>query len=388
MVWNEPGGENKNNDKKDEDIWSRHKKRQQQPPNIDELLGKFFTNLQQALGFKRKRTGGRSPSKQSGDGFFIKLGMGLLLIFLIFWVASGVYFVQQPEEAIVLRFGHYYQTVGAGAHWYPRFIDTVYKQNVQQTQTLEYNSKMLTKDTNIIEVQLTVNYRIDNLRDYLFSVDDARRSLAEATASATRQVIGQTRMDAALSADRGQVGDNIQTVLLNIIKNYKTGLKITGINFQLARPPQEVADAFDDAIKANQDKKRYIKEANAYSARITPVAQGTAARIKRLALADKQQMIAKAQGDVAPFLSWLTQYQTYPQVTRDRLYIDTLERVLAHNAKVFIDTKRNNVMMLPLGKLVNGDASHTKATQMLNAGLAALPEVSDTNNVNSTGETR
>lgn len=212
---------------------------------------------------------------------------------------------------------------------------------------------MLTQDENIVSVDLVVQYRIQHLKEYLFSVQNPEESLQQATASALRQVIGQTTLDNVLTSGREKVRQDTLAVLEKILKPYHTGLMITDINMQPVKPPEEVTAAFDDAIKAREDEQRFKNQAMTYANRSIPVAVGQASRLLAEADAYQQQIVLAAEGEVAQFLALLPQYHLTPQVTRQRMYIDTLQAVLSRSAKVLTDTpSSNNLMYLPIDKLM------------------------------------
>ena len=269
---------------------------------------------------------------------------------------------------LILRFGQYHTEVGAGIHWKPTFIDSVTPVNVQEVKSLRSDGFMLTQDQNLVRVTFEVQYRIYNARDYLFSVVDADRSLGEATDAALRFVIGHSIMDDVLTRGREVVRQNTRQELESIIAPYKMGLNLVDVNFRDARPPEEVRDAFDDAIKAQEDQERFVQEAQAYAREIEPRARGQVNRVMQEAEAYKQQIVLKAQGEVARFEQLLPEYLAAPKVTRDRLYLETMEAVYSNTSKVIVDVKNgNNIMYLPLDKLMNqsgGNSSSGSANPM------------------------
>ena len=337
MPWNEPG-DKKNNER---DPWKQPRS-SQTPPDLEEMLKKFFKRINDA--FKNKQGGAGIPKMKQDN---IKLIGGL--IFLL-WFLSGIFIVAPAEQAVILLFGKYRTTLGPGPHWIPRFIESAYIVNEQKILTYSYESQMLTKDENIVSVALAVQYRIINARDYLFNVVSPGSSLQQATASALRQVIGRTTLDEVLTRGRERVRQEVTTQLNKILERYQTGLLVTDVAMQPARAPDEVKEAFDDAIKAQEDEQRFINQAQAYAMQVIPTAKGQAQRIAADARAYKEQIVLNAKGDVATFLALLPQYQKAPEVTKQRLYLDTIESVLMATNKVLVNANGNNLFYLPFDK--------------------------------------
>ena len=347
MAWNEPGNNGKNNDP-----WKQGG-RDQGPPDLDEVFRNFG-----------KKFGGIfcGGNKSSGNGASAALIL-ILVIAAVVWAISGFYTIKDAERGVILRFGQYHTEVGAGIHWKPTFIDTVTPVNVQEVKSLRSDGFMLTQDQNLVRVTFEVQYRIYNARDYLFSVVDADRSLGEATDAALRFVIGHSIMDDVLTRGREVVRQNTREELESIIAPYNMGLNLVDVNFRDARPPEEVRDAFDDAIKAQEDQERFVQEAQAYAREIEPRARGQVNRVMQEAEAYKQQIVLKAQGEVARFEQLLPEYLAAPKVTRDRLYLETMESVYSNTSKVVVDVKNsNNIMYLPLDKLMNQSGSSNSNT--------------------------
>tara|TARA_R110002126_G_scaffold146224_17_gene292167 strand:+ start:517 stop:1668 length:1152 start_codon:yes stop_codon:yes gene_type:complete len=338
MAWNEPGNNGKNNDP-----WKQGG-RDQGPPDLDEVFRNFGKKFGGIFG------GGNKSSGNGASAVFILI----LVIAAIVWGISGFYTIKDAERGVILRFGQYHTEVGAGIHWKPTFIDTVTPVNVQEVKSLRSDGFMLTQDQNLVRVTFEVQYRIFNARDYLFSVVDADRSLGEATDAALRFVIGHSIMDDVLTRGREVVRQNTRQELESVIAPYNMGVTLVDVNFRDARPPEEVRDAFDDAIKAQEDQERFVQEAQAYAREIEPRARGQVNRVMQEAEAYRQQIVLKAQGEVARFEQLLPEYLAAPKVTRDRLYLETMEGVYSNTSKVVVDVKNgNNIMYLPLEKLMN-----------------------------------
>ncbi|WP_413525576.1 FtsH protease activity modulator HflK [Photobacterium phosphoreum] len=351
MAWNEPGN---NGGRDDKDPWGNknHGGREQGPPDLDEVFSKLSRKVGGVFGNKKGPTGSGSA-----------VGLGAVAVLAVaVWGFSGIYTVSEAEQGVVLRFGKFDQIVKPGLNWKPTFIDEVIPVNVQAIRSLRASGLMLTKDENVLKVEMDVQYRVDNAEKYLFSVTNADDSLRQATDSALRAVIGDSTMDQALTTGRQTIRANTQAAINKIIAKYDMGIRVVDVNFQSARPPEAVKDAFDDAIAAREDEERYVREAEAYSNDILPKATGRAERLKNEAEGYSERVINGALGDVAQFDKLLPQYEAAKQVTRERMYLDTMERVYSNTSKVLIDTKSggNNVMYLPLEKLMNQSNNQAK----------------------------
>lgn len=340
MAWNEPGNNGKNNDP-----WKQGG-RDQGPPDLDEVFRNFGKKLGGIFG------GGKSSGGSSG-GSSAALVL-ILIVAALVWAFSGFYTIKESERGVVLRFGQYHDEVGPGIHWKPTFIDNVLPVDVSSVRTLRSDGFMLTQDQNLVRVTFEIQYRVFNARLYKFSVVDADGSLRQATDAALRYVIGHSIMDDVLTRGREVVRQNTRQELEGIIDPYKMGIALVDVNFRDARPPEEVREAFDDAIKAQEDQERYVQEAQAYAREIEPRARGQVNRVMQEADAYKQQIVLKAQGEVARFEKLLPEYLAAPKVTRDRMYIETMEQVYSNTSKVLVDVKNgNNIMYLPLDKMIN-----------------------------------
>lgn len=362
MAWNEPGNNGKNNDP-----WKQGG-RNQGPPDLDEVL----RNLSKKLGGIFGGNNNSSPSESNGGAAGLVF---VLLALALVWAGSGIYTIKESERALVLRLGQYSHEEMPGLRWKPTFIDEVIKVDVSSVETLKTDGFMLTQDQNLVRVTFEVQYRIADPRLYKFSVTDADNSLRQATDAALRYVVGHSLMDDVLTKGRELVRQNTRVELENIIKPYNLGLQIVDVNFRDARPPEEVKDSFDDAIAAQEDEQRYIQEAQAYARAKEPEARGRVNRVMQEAEAYKQQSQLKAQGEVARFEKLLPEYIASPQVTRERLYLETMEQVYGNTSKVLVDVKNgNNIMYLPLDKMMNQSGSAASASQTSAEPRMALPE--------------
>lgn len=385
MAWNEPGGNNK-------DPWGN--RGDQGPPDLDEVVRKMQSKLGGIFGGRRGGAGG----KGGGPSF---AGFGLiLLIGLVVWLFSGIYIVDAGKQGVVLRFGKFTEATLPGPHWhipYPveqveivdveqrRFVELGYRSagGGQSAVVVPREALMLTQDENIVNIQLAVQYQVSDAREFLFNVRDPQSVLKQTAESAIREVVGKSEMDFILKEGRAEVASKTKTFMQTILDEFKSGLLISDVNLQDAQPPDEVQGAFSDAIKAREDKQRLINEAEAYANEVVPKARGAAARQMQEAEAYKQAVVAKAEGEASRFKALLVEYKKAPDVTRKRLYIDTIESVLASSNKVMVDAKSNNSLMyLPIDKLLENASSSRKfknsssepvTTRRQNGGSVSVP---------------
>lgn len=359
MAWNEPGGSG------GKDPWG-NRNNDQGPPDLDEILKKFQNKFSWLFGGRSGGSGGRSGG---GQGTF---GLGVVVaVLLAVWALSGIYIVDEGKEAVVLRFGAFDRIEGPGPHWYPRFIETVNVVDVEQVRSVNIGqvsdeAMMLTQDENIVNIKLSVQYQVKDPKNYLFNVSDPNATLRQATESAVREVVGRKKMDDILTVERSEVASNVQSLTQQILDHYHAGLRVIKVNIQDAQPPAEVKPAFLDAINAREDRERVINEAKADANNILPRARGEAARMIEEANGYRDSIIARAQGEADRFRQLLVSYEKAPKVTRERLYLDTMESVLENSSKVMLDVKKgNSLMYLPLDKLmqrvVNQQASQDVA---------------------------
>lgn len=357
MSWNESGNQQdpwgKPGQKKPEqeqgstnsEQESKNKQNSQQPPDLEEM----FSNLLNKIGGKKGGNGSKNQLPSFSISKFIPLAV---ILGGIVWGVSGFYTIKEAERGVVTRFGKLYEIVLPGLNWKPTFIDEVTPVNIERVLEKKTNGSMLTQDENMVQVEMTVQYRVDNPANYLFNVKDPDDSLKQATDSALRYVIGHMTMDDILTTGRAVVRENTWNALREIIKRYNMGLIVTDVNFQYARPPEEVKSAFDDAIKAQEDEQRLIREADAYARGQEPIARGQAQRILEQANAYKEQVVLNAQGEVERFKKLLPEYKLAPEIMRERLYIQTMEKVMKNTPKLMIDSANNNLTVLPIDKLM------------------------------------
>lgn len=356
MSWNEPGGGNK-------DPWSGRNDKKQ-PPDLDEVMRTLQDKFSGIFG------GGSNNNRStpSGGGSNMK-NMSYLAVFaLVLWGFSGFYTVDEGTRGVVTRFGAYVSTTQPGLNWHiPSPIDQVQVINVEQQRFIEVGYRsgggqatgsvpkeamMLTKDENIVDVRLAVQYQVKDAKDYAFNVLDPASTLKQVTESVERGVIGHSDMDFVLTEGRSEIVMAIKAEIQSVMDAYKTGILITSVNLQDAQPPEQVQGSFEDAIKAREDKQRLINEAEAYSNDVVPKARGAASRIVQEAEGYKVKVIAQANGDVSRFSQLLGEYKKAPAVTKQRMYIEAMESVLGRSNNVLVDVKGgNNIMYLPLDKL-------------------------------------
>ncbi|MHA6163330.1 FtsH protease activity modulator HflK [Pseudomonas sichuanensis] len=353
MAWNEPGG-NSNN----QDPWGGRRGGgggggdKKGPPDLDEAFRKLQDSLNGMFGSGKKRGGNSDRNIGKGGGLGL-LGVGLAVLAAI-WLYNAVYVVDEQEQAVVLRFGKYYETVGPGLNIYFPPIDRKYMENVTRERAYTKQGQMLTEDENIVEVPLTVQYRISNLQDFVLNVDQPEVSLQHATDSALRHVVGSTSMDQVLTEGREQMAVDIRERLQRFLDTYRTGITVTQVNVQSAAAPREVQEAFDDVIRAREDEQRARNQAESYANGVVPEARGQAQRIIEDANGYRDEVIARAKGEADRFTKLVAEYRKAPEVTRQRLYLETMQEVYSNSSKVLVATKdgQNNLLYLPLDKMV------------------------------------
>ncbi|AWB69103.1 FtsH protease activity modulator HflK [Saccharobesus litoralis] len=353
MAWNEPGNSN------NKDPWGKNKKggNDQGPPDLDEIYRDTVVKLKKAFGGK-----GGSPSGSSGgsNGASSAGIVIALFIALAIWAWMGFATIKEAERGVVLRFGQFHSIIEPGLKWQPALIDRIIPVDVESVNSLTADGEMLTQDENVVLVSMDVQYRILDPRAYKFNVIDPEFSLHQATDSALRQVIGHTNMDDILTTGRELVRQQTRELLENIVEPYNLGLEVVDVNFLPARPPEEVKEAFDDAIAAQEDEEKFVNEANAYAREIEPTARAKVRRMEQEAEAYKERVILEAQGEVARFEKLLPEYQAAPEVTRQRLYIETMESVYSNTSKIMVDVEGGgNMMYLPLDKIMQQQRSNT-----------------------------
>ena len=361
MAWNEPGGNNN-------DPWKNKGGRDQGPPDLDDVFKNLFGKFSKSGGNGGNRSGGPTPNIGS-IGFSLIIG-----ILVIVWVISGFYTIREAERGVVLRFGEYNNLVEPGLQWKPTFIDQVIPIDVQSIRDQSSAGSMLTEDENVVRVQMEMQYRVVDPKKFIFSVVNPEQSLSQALDSAIRYVVGHSKMDDVLTSGREVTRQRVWEELQTIIEPYDMGVSIIDMNFRDARPPEEVKDAFDDAIAAQEDEIRFIREAEAYAREIEPRARGQVNRMNEEASAYKQRVRLEAQGEIARFEELLPQYEAAPEVTRQRIYLETMEELFSSTSKIMVDNQNGggSMMYLPLDKIMERQNTNSTMSLPTNATQNAL----------------
>ena len=382
MAWNDPQwGKDK-----DKDPWGG--RGDGGPPDLDELWRRFNDRLNGLFGRKGGQGGGRGAGGRGMPSFHIPGGAGLIVgLIVAVWVATGFYIVDAGERGVVLRFGKYVETTMPGPRWHlPYPFESAENVNIEQVRTVEVGyrnnvkskmlseSLMLTDDENIIDLQFSVQYTIKDPEDYLFMNRSPDEAAMQAAETAMREIVGKNKMDFVLYEGRAEVADRATKLMQEILDRYRTGINISKLNMQQAQPPEQVQAAFDDAVKAGQDRERLKNEGEAYANDVIPKAHGIAARLMEEAEGYKQRVVANAQGEAARFSQVLVEYIKAPQVTRERLYQDAMQQVLSSTTKVMVDDKGgNNLLYLPLDKLLQLTGPAAQADPMAAKPAEAAP---------------
>ncbi|MGD8784090.1 MAG: FtsH protease activity modulator HflK [Thioalkalispiraceae bacterium] len=352
MAWNEPG----NSGDKDKDPWGNQggKGGNDGPPDLEDVV----KNLQDKVTsiFGGRKGGGGGGRGRAGGGGMSPSAYGLIFVVIIaIWAFSGIYIVNDGSRGVVLQFGEFHEITQPGPHWYPRFIQSKYIVEVDKSRSVriginEEESLMLTKDENIVDVKFEVQYRVKDAKNFLFSVVDPDSTIRSATESALREIVGTSDMNYVL--ERNDVAESTGELIQKILDRYDTGLLVEEVNLVYSEAPEEVKPAFDDVNSAEQDRDRFIEEARKYQNQVIPIARGEAARVEQEAEAYKAEKIARAEGDANRFNQLLVEYKKAPTVTRERLYLETMEEVFTNNNKVMIDVKKgNNLLYIPVDQL-------------------------------------
>ena len=360
------------------------KKSNDGPPDLDELWRRFNQKLNDLF---RGGSGNRGPSPAGARSFG---GIWIVLaLMLAVWLASGFYIVDEGRRGVVLRFGRHVETTMPGPRWhlpYPieaqaegspvnisqvRTVEVGYRNNVKSKVPQE--SLMLTDDENIIDLQCAVQYTVKNPEAFLFNNRNPEDAVLQAAETALREVVGKNRMDFVLYEGRSEIGPSAQTIMQKILDRYKTGISISTVNMQNAQPPEQVQAAFDDAVKAGQDREKQKNEGQAYANDVIPRARGAASRQLEEAAGYSQRVVANSEGDVSRFKQILAEYNKAPEITRERMYLDAMQSILSNASKVLLDQKAGggNILYLPLDKLGQGFLGSSESSD---AGAAkALP---------------
>ena len=366
MPWNEPGGD-------DKDPWSKGKSSGSSKGSASDNIEDITRKMNEKFGglFGKKKSGGSGDSGGSSFGNGLPSGSVLALIglgLLAAWLATGFYQVDSAQRGVEFRFGAFSETTQPGLHWHvPYPVESVELVDIDRVRTAQDRTQMLTRDENIVDIGIAAQYKIKNAEDYLFNVylPDYERNqsvgtLFQVMRSAVRQIVGGNSMDAILIEDRSSIAPNTKTVMQTILDSYNSGLEVVEVNLEYAQAPQAVKDAFDEAVRAREDLDKFKNEALTYANRVIPLAEGRASRLSEEAIAYKGRIEARATGDASRFSQLVAEYNKAPIVTRNRLYLETMESVYENTTKIMVDSKSgNNLLYLPLNQLQNKSQSST-----------------------------
>ena len=357
MAWNEPGNG------KQRDPWGGG----DGPPDLDEAFRKFRQKLGAAFG------GGRGGSPSGGEAAQAGAALGLILALVgAIWFYLGVHVIDEQERAVVLRFGRFSEILDPGLNWNPWLVDTVVPVNVTRERQYESSGMMLTQDENMVELPIKVQYNIADVKAFVLNVQNPEVSLGHAADSALRHVVGSSKLEQVLSEGRAQIADETRLKLQSYLDTYGAGIEIVAVTIQEAKPPREVKAAFDDVIKAKEDEERTKNEASAYANGVVPEARGRGQRALEEAAAYRAKVVAEAEGEAQRFQKLLTEYSKAPEVTRERLYIDAMQRWLGGSQKVMVNVEGgNNMLYLPIDRMVRPDARGATAGSPSAAGGAS-----------------
>ena len=331
MAWNEPNGS--------KDPWGRKSSNNSELDNALNDLNKYFKSL----------IGGTSGGPSSNKKNTTILGVVILTIYLL----SGIYIVNDGERGVVLQFGEFSNITMPGPHWVPRLIQKAEIVDVSKIRSIQQKAQMLTEDENIVSVNFAIQYDIKDASDYIFNLRDPDETLSAAGESSIREVLGKNRMDFVITEGRETIASDTKILLQSVLDSYGAGINVQTVNILEAQPPEQVQDAFSDAIRAREDEQRYINEAEAYRNEIIPLARGKAVQIIEEAKAYRVKLIKSAEGEALRFSKLYEEYSKAPEVTRERLYIESVESVLGNSTKIMIDVDGgNNLLYLPLDKIL------------------------------------
>lgn len=382
------GGDDKNEGQRPE---GNNKGPNQGPPDLDELWRDFNRKLGGLFGGRRGGGfGGGGNGNFQPDMKSAGVGAGLIaVVVVVIWMGTGIFIVQEGQQAVITRFGRYNATVGAGFNWrLPYPIERHEVVNVTQIRSVDVGrdaviratglkeSAMLTEDENIVEIKMSVQYRLNDARAWLFESKNPQEAVVQAAETAVREVVGKMRMDTALAEERDQIGPRVRVLMQTILDRYKIGAEVVGINLQQGgvRPPEQVQAAFDDVLRAAQERERAKNEAQAYANDVVPRATGAASRLAQEAEGYKARIVAQAQGDAQRFKLLLAEYQRAPQVTRDRLYLESMQQIYGNVTKVLVESRQGgNMLFLPLDRILQQVAQGGAAAPADAAAPAVVP---------------
>jgi modulator of FtsH protease HflK len=367
------------------------KKNNEGPPDLDEILRKLQQKIAGLLGFRPRPAG---PSGPNGPGVHAAVGGGVAFIVLLIvavWLASGFYIVEEGRRGVVLRLGKFLEITQPGPRWHIPFpIESVEVVNVSGVRTVEVGYRgnqrnkqpqealMLTDDENIVDVQFAIQYTLKSPEDYLFNNRNADDNVLQAAETSIREIVGKSKMDFVLNQGRSEIAARVKVLMQQILDRYKTGILVSTVNLQGVQAPEQVQSAFDDVVRAGQDRDRFKNEGQAYANDVVPKARGVAARLIEEANGYKQSVVATAQGDASRFRQILSEYERAPQVTRERIYLETMQQILGNTTKVVVDQKAGqNLLYLPLDQLMRQSQAGAAADAPRAAPEAVAPPVTE-----------
>lgn len=381
MAWNTPEDQN-NNPKKNAG-----------PPNIDKIIADFIKKVRTSFHKSPYIPKNTSPKPQAKHNHKLGLGVATAVI-IVAWFLSGLFVVNPAEQAVVLRLGQYNETLGAGLHWIPRFIETKTLVDVQKINSFALEGDFLTKSAdqsdlpsavvtsndetlsdkskNLVNVEMTVQYRISDPRAFLYNVVGPDQTIQQVASGALSETIGKMKLDDVLTTGRELLSSAVLERAKEVLNSYHSGLDVVAVTLRKVQAPDQVQAAFNDVNRAEQDKATYIQQAEAYASKVVPLAQGNAARILADANAYQQQTVLNAQAQVARFNALVTVYKSSPDITRERMYLETFENIFANTTKILVDGNGNNILNLPLDKIVpSADDIDDNGSEKLNSGIIA-----------------
>lgn len=357
MAWNEPGKDG------DKDPWGKGNKGDQGPPDLDQVVGNAVKKLNSILGGGAKKRTGSSGSGKGGNGDS-PIGAIILIVLaivVVYGLYTSVYTVNQQERAVVLRLGKFASVEGPGLQFKIPYFDNVQLVNVTQIQSIRSSGTMLTKDENILDVSFSVQWNVSDPQAFVLNVKNPQLSLENASDSAIRHAVGSALMDSVLTEGREVLAAEVQERIQLYLNNYGTGIEVMEVTLESTSAPIQVQEAFDDVIKAKEDQQRLVNQAQAYENQVVQEAEGRAKRVLEEAEGYKAELVNRSEGDSQRFIALLTEYKKAPQVTRERLYLETLSKVYANNSKVLLDVEGgNNMMYIPLDKIMENQGKNVK----------------------------
>ena len=368
------------------------KKNNEGPPDLDEILRKLNQKISGIFGRRSPGADGAPPPAGGPSNALFGGSIAFILVLIAgVWIASGFYIVDEGRRGVVLRLGRYVETTMPGPRWhFPYPFESVEVVNVSQVRTVEVGYRgnpknkqpqealMLTDDENIVDVQFAIQYTLKGPEDFLFNNKNPEDNVLQAAETSIRDIVGKSKMDFVLNQGRSEVSARVKSLMQQILDRYKTGINVTTVNLQNVQAPEQVQAAFEDVVRAGQDRERFKNEGQAYANNVVPNARGTAARLFEEATGYKQSAVATAQGDASRFRQILAEYEKAPGVTRERIYLDTMQKILSSTTKVIVDQKGGqNLLYLPLDRLLQM-SSQTPGTSVTDSTMPKVVPVPET----------